>query len=175
MLTDDTMRKTVTLHESSSWRSQRDSQPRAPDKQADKQADRLPVPGDLIRHYEIICELGRGGMGAVYLARDTKLGRRVAIKFLLADGHLVTERFLVEARITAQCTHEHIVVIHEVNEHGGNPFMVLEFLEGETLLDVLGGRVVTASRAVGRRRCHEAKRPSATASLPVRQAKDHSA
>ena len=144
------MSKTETLHEMSSWGAAPASEDRSlasSSGDADASA-RLPGPGEYIRHYEIIRELGRGGMGAVYLARDTKLGRRVAIKFLLADSYQLTERFLVEARITAQCTHEHIVVVHEVNEHRGHPFMVLEYLQGDTLLEALRGQTVTASRAV---------------------------
>jgi len=77
--------------------------------------------------YELIREVGRGGMGTVYLARDTKLARRVAIKFL-GDA-----RDLAEARATARCSHENIVVIHEVDELEGQAYMVLEYLEGQTL------------------------------------------
>ncbi|MCG8424784.1 MAG: protein kinase [Proteobacteria bacterium] len=94
---------------------------------------RLPKPGTTIGHYELIREIGRGGMGAVYVARDTKLGRRVAIKFLISDQQEVTVRFLMEARVTAQFNHENIVVIHEADEHDGNPYMVLEFLQGQPL------------------------------------------
>jgi WD40 repeat protein len=93
----------------------------------------LLVPGERLEQYEIIRELGRGGMGRVYLARDTRLGRRVAIKFLLSRSPAVRQRFLAEARATARCVHENIVVIHEVNDHGDAPFMVLEHLEGRTL------------------------------------------
>ena len=90
-----------------------------------------------IGRFELIREIARGGMGQVYLARDTKLGRKVAIKFLLHDDPNFGQRFLVEARATAQCTHENIVTIHEVGEHGGLPYMVLEYLEGKTFGDVL--------------------------------------
>src|SRR6476659_4203043 len=103
--------------------------------------DQLPA-GARIRQYELIRELGRGGMGVVYLARDTKLGRRVAIKFLLAESRDLIEGFLCEARATAQCHHENIVVIHEVaeaTEIGGVPYMVLEFLEGHNLRHFIKG------------------------------------
>jgi WD40 repeat protein/serine/threonine protein kinase/cell division protein FtsL len=90
-------------------------------------------PGDRIGQYELIRLLGRGGMGEVHLARDLRLGRLVAVKRLSAHGTEVTERFLREARTTARCMHENIVVIHEVGEHEGHPYMVLEYLEGETL------------------------------------------
>src|SRR4051812_21724001 len=98
--------------------------------------------GSRIQQYELIRKLGRGGAGEVFAARDTKLGRRVAIKFLLDASREVAERFLVEARATAQCNHDNIVVIHEVNEYDGTPYMVLEFLEGQTLREVMeGGRL----------------------------------
>ena len=101
-------------------------------------AHSLPAPGTRIRQYELIRELGRGGMGAVYLARDTRLGRRVAVKFLLQQPRReLNERFKIEARATARCSHENIVIIHEVDEHQGNPYMVLEYLRGQALSSLL--------------------------------------
>jgi eukaryotic-like serine/threonine-protein kinase len=94
--------------------------------------------GGRIAQYEIIRKLGSGGMGVVYLARDNRLGRKVAIKLLRAREPEFTSRFLIEAQTTARCTHENIVVIHEVGEHQGDPFMVLEYLEGNTLADLRG-------------------------------------
>lgn len=94
-------------------------------------------PAARIGQYEIIRELGRGGMGVVYLARDTWLGRRVALKLLQTASPELTRRFIVEARATASCNHENIVVIHEVGEHEGSPFMVLEYLQGQTLAAAL--------------------------------------
>jgi hypothetical protein len=93
-----------------------------------------------IGRFELIRELARGGMGQVFLGRDTKLGRKVAIKFLLRDDPSFVQRFLVEARATARCTHENIVTIYEVGEHAGLPYMVLEYLEGKTLGDVIDAR-----------------------------------
>ena len=93
-----------------------------------------------IDRFEMIRELARGGMGQVFLARDTKLGRKVAIKFLLRKDPDFVQRFLVEARATARCTHENIITIHEVGEHDGLPYMVLEYLEGTTLSQVLDGK-----------------------------------
>jgi serine/threonine protein kinase len=92
-----------------------------------------PMPGTRIGQYELIRPLGRGGMGEVHLARDLRLGRLVAVKRLNAHGPGLMERFLSEARTTARCMHENIVVIHEVGEHDGHPYMVLEYLEGQTL------------------------------------------
>ncbi|MCG8425493.1 MAG: protein kinase [Proteobacteria bacterium] len=104
--------------------------------------------GTRIYQYELIRPLGEGGMGTIYLARDLKLGRRVAIKFLHSSESDLTQRFLFEARATAQCTHENIVVIHDVNDHRGIPFMVLEYLDGHPLSDLLRGEPLPASRAV---------------------------
>ncbi len=109
----------------------------------------LPEIGSKIGQYELIRELGRGGMGAVFLARDTKLGRRVAIKFLQSSKPELSARFILEARATARCNHENIIVIHEVDEYEGNPFMVLEFLQGAELSKLLRkGRKLTPSRAI---------------------------
>ena len=94
-----------------------------------------------IGRFGLIRELARGGMGQVFLARDTKLGRKVAIKFLLHDDPNFVSRFVIEARATARCTHENIVTIFEVGEHQGLPFMVLEFLEGKTLSQLLETRM----------------------------------
>ncbi len=109
-------------------------------------------PGTRIRQYELIRELGRGGMGLVYAARDLRLGRRVAIKFLRNATREVADRFLVEARATAQCNHDNIVIIHEVDEHAGIPYMVLEFVEGQSFRELMGpwgeGKRLPASRVV---------------------------
>jgi serine/threonine protein kinase len=72
-------------------------------------------------------------MGEVHLARDLRLGRLVAVKLLTTQNPDLDERFLAEARATARCRHENIVVIYEVGAHRGQPYMVLEFLEGQTL------------------------------------------
>ncbi|HEU4409448.1 MAG TPA: protein kinase [Polyangiaceae bacterium] len=96
--------------------------------------------GSMLKHYEILRPLGRGGMGTVFVARDTKLGRLVAIKVLLRHSDHNAQRFLAEARATARCKHENIVVIHEVDERGGCPYMVLEYLAGRTLRDWLAER-----------------------------------
>ena len=107
----------------------------------------LPQAGERIGQYEIIRELGRGGMGAVYIARDTRLGRRVAIKLMLTDRTDLTARFLVEAQATARCQHEHIVVIHDVGEHLGHPYIVLEYLQGAPITRFFGAPIASG-RAV---------------------------
>jgi serine/threonine protein kinase len=93
----------------------------------------MPQPGVRIHQYEMIKMIGEGGMGTVFLARDLRLGRRVAIKFLQTHQPELTQRFLVEARTTARCQHDNIVVIYEVGEHDGSPYIVLEFLSGKPL------------------------------------------
>ncbi|HEX2689653.1 MAG TPA: protein kinase, partial [Kofleriaceae bacterium] len=90
-------------------------------------------PGVRINQYEVIKMIGEGGMGSVFLARDLRLGRRVAIKFLRSNEPEQTQRFLVEARTTARCQHDNIVVIYEVGEHDGAPYIVLEFMSGKPL------------------------------------------
>ncbi|MBA3393310.1 MAG: protein kinase [Deltaproteobacteria bacterium] len=109
----------------------------------------MPHPGVRINQYEMIKMIGEGGMGTVFLARDLRLGRRVAIKFLQANQPELTQRFLVEARTTARCQHDNIVVIYEVGEHNGAPYIVLEFLNGKPLTSLTenSGRL-TYTRAV---------------------------
>ena len=85
----------------------------------------LVAPGTRVEHYEIIRALGRGGMGEVHLARDVRLGRLVALKFLYPSSREAATMVLVEARATAKCTHENIVVIHDMNEHDGMPYLSL--------------------------------------------------
>lgn len=104
--------------------------------------------GKKIGQYELIRMLGRGGMGVVYLARDNKLGRRVAIKFLQIQHPELVRRFIVEARVTARCTHENIVVIHEVGEFAGSPFMVLEYVDGQPMASMRAQAPLPVTRAV---------------------------
>jgi serine/threonine protein kinase len=108
-----------------------------------------PHPGVRINQYEMIKMIGEGGMGSVFLARDLRLGRRVAIKFLQSNQPELTQRFLVEARTTARCQHDNIVVIYEVGEHNGAPYIVLEFLNGKPLTHLTeNGQKLPYTRAV---------------------------
>jgi len=96
-----------------------------------------------VDHFHVLRELGRGGMGEVFLARDVKLGRRVALKVLRRNrmgSREVVERFFQEARTTARFSHPHIVAIHSVGEYAGNPYLALEYLEGESLQQRIDAR-----------------------------------
>jgi tetratricopeptide (TPR) repeat protein/tRNA A-37 threonylcarbamoyl transferase component Bud32 len=106
------------------------------------------VPG-----FEILEELGRGGMGVVYKARHLRLKRIVALKMILAGAHASRDliaRFLTEAQAVAQLQHPHIVQIYEIGEQGGLPFFSLEFVEGGSLERELAGRPQDPARAAQR-------------------------
>src|ERR1044071_263226 len=99
-------------------------------------AEFLDLQAALAGEYSLQRELGRGGMGVVYLARDVQLDRDVAIKVLpthLARDPEARERFVREARMAAGLSHPHIVPIHRVSESGGFVFFVMSYVEGETL------------------------------------------
>jgi WD40 repeat protein/serine/threonine protein kinase len=93
-------------------------------------------PGATVGAFSIMRRLGRGGMGEVFLARDTQLGRKVALKIIRPEqlGSVeARQRFLFEARTTARFNHPHIVTVYAVGEEGGHPYLALEYLEGQTL------------------------------------------
>ncbi len=119
--------------------------------------------GQLIDHYRIIEKIGSGGMGDIFLAEDTKLKRQVALKFLprqmTADAD-ARERFEREAQAAASLNHPNIVTVYEIGEHEGQVFIAMEYVEGQTLKDMISGSVGAI---------HESPLPITPHPLPITQ------
>ena len=109
------------------------------------------APGSRLGPYELLAQIGAGGMGIVFRARDTRLGRDVAIKVLPEAYSTDPERlrrFQQEARAVGSLNHPNIMAIHDTGVHEGTPYLVMELLEGETLRAKLNGRPIPPKRAV---------------------------
>ena len=107
--------------------------------------------GTRLGPYEVIAAIGKGGMGEVYRATDTRLGRTVAIKILPPDVAATPDlrrRFEQEARAASALNHPHICTLHDIGHDGGTDYLILEYVEGQTLADVIAGRPLPLDSAL---------------------------
>src|SRR2546425_2226442 len=113
--------------------------------------DANPLIGTSILHYRIVAELGSGGMGVVYRAEDLKLHRPVALKFIsdqVAKDRTALERLRREARTASALNHPGICTIYDIDERDGQPFIVMELLEGKSLRDLIGSHPMEISKVL---------------------------
>jgi len=122
----------------------------------DQNDDKMPThdlltKGTMVAHYRVIEKIGAGGMGEVYLSEDTKLKRRVALKFLsVGQTHdeSVVQQFMHEAQAAARLQHPNIITVHEVNESRGAPFISMEYVEGHSLADIADNKSLSTAEII---------------------------
>src|SRR5215470_2641309 len=108
-------------------------------------------PGTILSHYRIISKIGSGGMGEVYLAQDTKLDRKVAIKFLNDDFSRDPDklkRFIQEAKAASALNHPNILTVYEIGEADGKHYIATELIDGKTVREELSDRTMRQLNAV---------------------------
>ena len=113
--------------------------------------DRQEMVGSTISHYKVLDKLGSGGMGVVYRAEDTRLGREVALKCLppdVANDAQMVERLVREARAASSLNHPNICIIHEVDEADGYHFITMELLQGQTLRERIAEGLMPTDKVI---------------------------
>jgi eukaryotic-like serine/threonine-protein kinase len=109
-------------------------------------------PGQRLGHYDVSTLIGRGGMGAVYIAHDTRLGRDVALKVLLDKAARTDDRLLAlerEAKVLASLNHPNVCTVHEIGEHDGHVFIVMEYVAGQPLSELIPAGGFPLARVIG--------------------------